>query len=603
LLALLFALWFAIAPSQFGGQAAFVIVNGTSMEPLYHGGDLVIVHASADYQVGDIVTYRHPQIGPVIHRIIGRDGDRWIFQGDNNDFVDSYRPLQSELIGRSWLHLPYAGRALAWLRTPLVFTLLILATGGICVSQVLKAKTPHTRGAKRLGNLATQRQPARWPGALVGTFGVLALASLVLAWFAFTRPLLRDVPQELSYQHSGEFHYSAAAPPGLYDAPEVRNGEPIFRQLAQALNVEFAYTVQADSTADVRGSGRLIAQLSTLNGWKRTIELQPKQSFQGQSLALRGELDLVAIQALIDNLERQTGIKRQQYILAFVPEVSVEGTLDGQPLHDTFAPRLEFQVDELQLQLLRDGAGEQDVLRPSKAGLLKRTRSEPNTLAVFGQEWMLSDARLIALIGLALALLGMCAAGVPLVRAMWHDEAARIRLKYGPLIVDSSGGAQATGERIVELATIDDLAKLAEKHGVMILHQANGVTHRYLVHDAAGAYVYEASTSAGYIEAQSPKQASLPATGLRMSIPAYDRQRTRIPAESLDIPAAPREHWQADFLAALREYGCVPEACRAVGISVASAYLAREREPSFAQAWSKVRAGARRQRPYGVKSV
>ena len=35
--------WIIFAPMQFGGQVAYVIVNGNSMEPLYQPGDLVIV--------------------------------------------------------------------------------------------------------------------------------------------------------------------------------------------------------------------------------------------------------------------------------------------------------------------------------------------------------------------------------------------------------------------------------------------------------------------------------------------------------------------------------------------------------------------------------
>jgi signal peptidase I len=54
--------WIIFAPIQFGGQVAYVIVNGNSMQPLYLQGDLVIVHRAAVYQVGDIVTYHHPDI-------------------------------------------------------------------------------------------------------------------------------------------------------------------------------------------------------------------------------------------------------------------------------------------------------------------------------------------------------------------------------------------------------------------------------------------------------------------------------------------------------------------------------------------------------------
>src|SRR5262245_8590776 len=97
---LLVTLSLSFAPLQLRGKAAFVVVNGNSMERLYHRGDLVIIRAEPDYQVSDMVTYRHPDIGPVIHRIIGRDVERFVFKGDHNDFIDPYRPARSELIGK-----------------------------------------------------------------------------------------------------------------------------------------------------------------------------------------------------------------------------------------------------------------------------------------------------------------------------------------------------------------------------------------------------------------------------------------------------------------------------------------------------------------------
>src|SRR5690349_16962017 len=97
------ATWLTLAPAQLGGQSTYVIVNGNSMEPVLHTGDLVILHTAADYQTGEIVTYRHPQIGTVIHRIIGRDSGRYIFRGDHNSWIDDYRPSRDALLGKLWL--------------------------------------------------------------------------------------------------------------------------------------------------------------------------------------------------------------------------------------------------------------------------------------------------------------------------------------------------------------------------------------------------------------------------------------------------------------------------------------------------------------------
>ncbi|MBI5714926.1 MAG: S24/S26 family peptidase [Chloroflexi bacterium] len=68
-------LWWFFAPAQFGGQTTYLIINGNSMSPLLQSGDLVIVRANSFYQIGDVVAYRHPDVGAIIHRIVERDGD------------------------------------------------------------------------------------------------------------------------------------------------------------------------------------------------------------------------------------------------------------------------------------------------------------------------------------------------------------------------------------------------------------------------------------------------------------------------------------------------------------------------------------------------
>ncbi len=58
------------------------MINGISMEPNYHTGDLVLVRQASDYQVGDMVTYHDAQMNAnIIHRIIGIKGDHFILQG------------------------------------------------------------------------------------------------------------------------------------------------------------------------------------------------------------------------------------------------------------------------------------------------------------------------------------------------------------------------------------------------------------------------------------------------------------------------------------------------------------------------------------------
>ena len=137
-LALLAAAWLFLAPGQLGGATRYAVVEGASMEPKLHRGDLVVVRAGARPVVGDVVLYRDPRLGVrVLHRVIGRHGNRLVLKGDANNFVDDPRPGPHDVVGSLWFSIPRAGSALLWLREPLhaallafVLTLVVLAGGG-----------------------------------------------------------------------------------------------------------------------------------------------------------------------------------------------------------------------------------------------------------------------------------------------------------------------------------------------------------------------------------------------------------------------------------------------------------------------------------------
>ena len=139
-----------LAPLQVGGQAVYVTITGNSMEPQYYQGDLVILRRASTYQAGDVATYRHPALGPVIHRIIAKQNGRFFFQGDNNDWVDPYYPVADEIIGKAWVHIPYAGQVLETLRTPWVLALPAIAIVLIAVAKKPGQKPPSVQERKNL---------------------------------------------------------------------------------------------------------------------------------------------------------------------------------------------------------------------------------------------------------------------------------------------------------------------------------------------------------------------------------------------------------------------------------------------------------------------
>lgn len=120
--------WF-LWPESLGGSTAFIIVNGTSMEPTYYQGDLVVAR-KGEPQVGDVVVYEPEGYGGarVVHRIIGGDATTgWVTQGDNNDWIDQWQPTNEAIVGIVEMHFGGIGKVTAFFLTPWPWAFVLLS--------------------------------------------------------------------------------------------------------------------------------------------------------------------------------------------------------------------------------------------------------------------------------------------------------------------------------------------------------------------------------------------------------------------------------------------------------------------------------------------
>ena len=495
--------WVLFAPQPLGGQASYVILDGNSMEPGMSRGDLAIVREKRTYEVGDVVTYRHPEIGAVIHRIIAVEDGRFILQGDNNDFIDGHEPTRDEVIGKLWIHVPEVGAWMTRFSSPWYLTgLLVFAfmgMGGAAAAknardaQPGRAGRPEQKRATDRGETPMKQLLQNWQD----TASVLLVAGLgfgILGWVAFHRPTTHEVPANIAYAQAGTFDYSAASADGrVYDTGEAEAGEPVYRRLSDAVAFTFAWSLETDGSAVVSGTHRLVAEIGDSNGWRRTIELSPETAFTGTEFLAAGVLKLSDVQALTGILEEQSGVKNERYSVVIRPDVNASGAIAGTPFEATFTEPMAMSMDDVQLRLEKPAA-EVDPLAPKLSGMVSTLQNEGNAIDLLMLSLPVTAARSIALagLGLVLALTGWFVMMlVQQSRPRKTADGIAMPSRYrGPLVTVNSAPARRT--ELVDVASLDDLGGIAERVGGIVLQEARPGYHAYFVRDQDVTYRYQA---------------------------------------------------------------------------------------------------------------
>lgn len=480
--AILAVIWIAFAPLKIGGQASYVIVHGNSMEPGFHGNDLAIVKADSNYNVGEVVTYFEPASGEkIIHRIVGIKGNRYIFKGDNNSWIDPYRPTKDEILGKLWIHIPKLGRTILWLRLPINMALIVGILGGFVMIETKKQPNQHGKQKNKPSGGSVE-----WFEMTLYTLGFLTLAFLVLSVFFFSRPVTR-IADDIEYEQTGIYYYSATSPAGIFDTEIIHSGEPIFTRLTCSIIIGFSYNITGP-VQEVTGTQQLTAQITdTQSGWQRTIPLTASTAFSGTSYSTTAPIDLCQFQALVDTMGEKTGF-RPNTTLTIISKMAVAAKARGQNVYDSFDSNLVFQFDDVHFYLVRND--ETDPLQSSKSGVIANSNTQANTVKFLGFELNVLNMRILGIGGLSLSLLGLLILGWYVYMITQRSQETAIRIRYGSMLMDVYDRGFENTASVIEVTTIDDLAKLAERQNTTILHMSRDFLHYYFVQSDGTTYRY-----------------------------------------------------------------------------------------------------------------
>lgn len=110
-----------------------------SMEPSIKVGSIVFTKLAADYEIGDVITFKSAmEINtPITHRIINQEvivgKTYYITKGDANDDPDSEKVEENKIIGKVFLTIPFLGYGIDFVRKPIGFLLIIIIPASIII--------------------------------------------------------------------------------------------------------------------------------------------------------------------------------------------------------------------------------------------------------------------------------------------------------------------------------------------------------------------------------------------------------------------------------------------------------------------------------------
>jgi hypothetical protein len=165
----------------------------------------------------------------------------------------------------------------------------------------------------------------------------------------------------------------------------------------------------------------------------------------------------------------------------------------GLPLNDRFTNTLHFKLDDIQLYLTEDSPIDEatDPLAPVRTGYIPREGVIENRLPILGIELSVHQARQIALIAGSVSLLFIILIMAPTLAVSLRSETERIKLLHAERLLDVNELPSDRDLDWVQVASIDDLVKLSESTGRLILHSCEVHNHIYILKDGTTGYRFE----------------------------------------------------------------------------------------------------------------
>ncbi|QCJ44343.1 hypothetical protein FAY30_21900 [Bacillus sp. S3] len=284
------------------------------------------------------------------------------------------------------------------------------------------------------------------------------------------------------------------------DGGTIDVGPTIFKKITTAIPVRLKSTITAENSVVAEGTHEVQLVIKAGSLWERSFPLEQKQDFkqEGTKIALIDndyKIDLQSVQSFITQVEDETGIHSDQYVLEVIPAINGKILYNGVERTIQIQDALAFQYsfDEISL------SGEKTFT--TSAPFLTEAQTITNPLKIAGFELPLQSVRISSslLSILLLIFLAVTSKGWLLRRQSKHSasQTDRINKKYRNRVIPVSQKINISQKSIFILDSFQSVIKISDEKELPIFfykdHQNKSGT--YFIVDGDYLYSYETSNT------------------------------------------------------------------------------------------------------------
>lgn len=264
----------------------------------------------------------------------------------------------------------------------------------------------------------------------------------------------------------------------------------LFSKLVNKLDMSFKYSFSANQpVSSLNQTLRITATLENPDLWSRDIVLVDPIAITSNTTT-KFEIDMNDLNRMLENIRTETGVPVDSCTLTIKPEVSVKGQTNFGDINDSFKPALSTSLGKGMIEW-------KEKLVQNKPGSIGSEQIVSNTDKYLG--FSVSGFRMLSIILILLLILFFAFSAFvywrtqPAAISSFEKAYLKINQKHAGRIVESVDQHANFQGTAVNLASFEDLLKLADELNRPIIHFADGEikgVHYYYLLDGESRYQY-----------------------------------------------------------------------------------------------------------------